>query len=484
MVTRLKNNIFLNSFVVSIAGVFLLFAVGFTIFQYNREKDYKIEFMHTRLQMYNYQVMQALGNDGIQSDSLLQHFVKEHALENIRVTVIDEQGNVLSDSRETTRNPLNHLQRLEVQEALEKGSGYDIKRISESTRETYFYSATRFDHLIVRSAIPYSTELNHRLRADNGYLLFAFLFVALMCLVLFFNTRRIRHHIQYLRDFAVRAERGEMSDKEDEQLPKDELGDISHTITNLYKNLRHAEEDKLRLKRQLTQNAAHELKTPAASIHGYLESVIEHPDMPEEKRKHFMERCYAQSERMNKLLSDMMILDRLDDMEDRGDVSVKKDESRIVDVRGVIQNVQEDCALHLQEKGIELSLSLPDRILVPGNSDLLYSIFRNLVENAIAYATGANRLSIHCEEQDRSQNGRTIYYYEFMVSDNGVGVDESHLPHLFERFYRLDKGRSRQLGGTGLGLAIVKNAVAAHGGTVQAERTLGGGLTIRFTLRR
>ena len=93
------------------------------------------------------------------------------------------------------------------------------------------------------------------------------------------------------------------------------MGDISHTIIMLYWKLRHAEEDKARLKRQLTQNAAHELKTPTMSIHGYLESVLDNPDMPEDKRKHFLERCYAQSKRMNKLLLDMSALTRLDEMD-------------------------------------------------------------------------------------------------------------------------------------------------------------------------
>ncbi|MBO7102994.1 MAG: two-component sensor histidine kinase, partial [Bacteroidaceae bacterium] len=100
--------------------------------------------------------------------------------------------------------------------------------------------------------------------------------------------------------------------------------------------------------------------------------------------------------------------------------------------------------------------------------------------NAIAYATGASLLKIVCSETEK--DGR--HFYEFLVSDNGTGVEPQHLEHLFDRFYRVDKGRSRKLGGTGLGLAIVKNAVAAHGGTTTALSTPGGGLTIKFTLAR
>ena len=246
----------------------------------------------------------------------------------------------------------------------------------------------------------------------------------------------------------------------------------------LYWKLRHSEEDKVRNKRQFTQNAAQELKTPAASIHGYLESIIDNPEMESNKRQHFLERCYAQSERMNKLLLDMSTLTKLDELEDNKSDSRK--EYRQVNVFSIIQNVLDDTVLQLQAKGIVVSLYVPEQVEVLGDQSLIYSIFRNLIDNAIAYATGATRLKIVCAEVE--DEGR--HSYEFTVIDNGQGLEPQHLQHLFERFYRVDKGRSRKLGGTGLGLAIVKNAVAAHGGTATAEPTPGGGLTIRFSLAR
>ena len=325
--------------------------------------------------------------------------------------------------------------------------------------------------------MPYSAELTRSLQADNTYIYFAIALTLLLGIVLYLSTRRISRHIGYLREFAVKAEEGEELDHElERRLPDDELGDISHTIIQLYWKLRHSEEDKVRIKRQLTQNAAHELKTPAASIHGYLESILDHPDMPEDKKKHFLERCYAQSERMNKLLLDMSALTKLDEMDNRR----SRDDYHQVNVLQVIQNALDDTALQLHDKGITPSLQVPRHVEVLGDASLLYSIFRNLIDNAIAYATGASRLAIVCKETE--SEGR--HFYEFLVSDNGPGVGQQHLDHLFERFYRIDKGRSRKLGGTGLGLAIVKNAVAVHGGTATAQLTPGGGLTIRFTLAR
>ena len=480
MATALKSKSFQRNLLLSIGGVFLLFAICFSVYQYKREKEYKIDILHSRLQMYNYEMVQTVGKDSMSSSRRFRDYVVHHQMEGLRVSVIDKEGRVIFDSYDTDVEALgNHLQRTEIQQALREGSGYDIKRMSQSTHETYFYSATRFDDVIVRAAVPYSAELTRSLQADNTYIYFSVVLTLLLGIVLYYITHRISRHIGYLREFAVKAEEGEKLDHElERRLPDDELGDISHTIIMLYWKLRHSEEEKVRIKRQLTQNAAHELKTPAASIHGYLESIIDNPDMPEDKKKHFLERCFAQSERMNKLLLDMSALTKLDEIDD--DRSEAREAYRPVDVLQIIQSALDDTALQLQEKGIAPSLQLPQHVEVLGDQSLIYSIFRNLIDNAIAYATGASLLSITCAEVEKE--GR--HFYEFIVSDNGQGVEAQHLTHLFERFYRVDKGRSRKLGGTGLGLAIVKNAVVAHGGQATALSTPGGGLTIRFTLAR
>lgn len=472
-----RSKSFQKNLLFSIGGVFLLFTICFSVYQYQREKEFKIDILHSRLQMYNYEMVQTLTEDSLTNQRLFHEYISRHNMKGLRVSIIDKEGRVILDSYDTNLDSLgNHLQRTEIQQALKGGNGYDIKRTSQSTHGTYFYSATRFGNVIVRAAVPYSAELTRSLQADNTYIYFAIALICLLGVVLYFSTRRISRHVWYLREFAVKAEVGEELDHSLElHLPDDELGDISHTIFQLYWKLRHSEEDKLRIKRQLTQNAAHELKTPAASIHGYLESILDNPDMPIDKRQHFLERCFAQSERMNKLLLDMSVLTKLDEQDES-----KRQEYRQVNVLSVIQNVLDDTALQLQSKGIEPSLNVPENIEIIGDQSLIYSLFRNIIDNAIAYATGASQLKIVCMEIVNKGH----HLYEFIVSDNGNGVEPIHLPHLFERFYRVDKGRSRKLGGTGLGLAIVKNAVAAHGGTTTAETTPGGGLTIKFTLAR
>ena len=133
-------------------------------------------------------------------------------------------------------------------------------------------------------------------------------------------------------------------------------------------------------------------------------------------------------------------------------------------------------ALRPEEQRLRVHVDFPNRVEVFGSASLLSSIFRNLADNAAAYSGGRD-LYIRLLED-------TPQYCKILLADNGIGVDEEHLPHLFERFYRVDKGRSRKLGGTGLGLAIVRNAVAFHGGTISVRNRDGGGLEFIFTLRK
>jgi len=481
MATALRSKSFQKNLFVSIGSIFLLFAVCFSMYQYQREKNYKIDILHSRLQMYNYEIMQSL-EDSLCEKSAFDNYVKKLDIPGLRITVLDTLGRVLQDSYKPDVMAFeNHLQRPEIQQAIAEGSGFDNRRHSESTKETYFYSATYFkDHplvgkgsggAIIRSAIPYSAELTESLKADNAYIYFAIGLTLLLGFALYLNTRRISRHISYLREFAIKAEQGEELDHElERRLPDDELGEISHTIITLYWKLRHSEEDKERFKRQLTQNAAHELKTPNASIHGFLESILDNPDMPQEKRQHFLERCYAQSERMSRLLSDMAQLTKLDE----ASPAQGEDRKKQVDVGPIIQNVLSDTHQQLQEKEISVEQDFPESIVITSTlsepEESLYSIFRNLVDNAISHAVDATLIKLSYRDG------------VFTFSDNGVGVSSEHLPHIFERFYRVDKGRSRRLGGTGLGLAIVKNVVVANGGTISASHTPGGGLTIQFTL--
>ena len=230
------------------------------------------------------------------------------------------------------------------------------------------------------------------------------------------------------------------------------------------------QEEESRMKRQLTQNVSHELKTPVSSIQGYLETILSNPDLSPDKRQFFLERCYSQSTRLTGLLRDISVLNRLDEASEMFDLTE-------VNITKLIAEIQKECSQDMEEKHITSEIILPGDPTVFGNNSLLYSIFRNIYDNAIAYAGENIRITVNCYKEDPK-------YYYFSFSDNGVGIPEEHINRIFERFYRVDKGRSRKIGGTGLGLSIVKNGVNFHKGQISAKSSPGKGVTFFFTLKK
>lgn len=230
------------------------------------------------------------------------------------------------------------------------------------------------------------------------------------------------------------------------------------------------QEEESLMKRQLTQNVSHELKTPVSSIQGYLETILSNPDLSPDKRQFFLERCYSQSTRLTGLLRDISVLNRLDEASEMFDLTE-------VNITKLIAEIQKECSQDMEEKHITSEIILPGDPTVFGNNSLLYSIFRNLYDNAIAYAGENIKITVNCYKEDPK-------YYYFSFSDNGVGIPEEHINRIFERFYRVDKGRSRKIGGTGLGLSIVKNGVNFHKGQISAKSSPGKGVTFFFTLKK
>ena len=369
-----------------------------------------------------------------------------------------------------------------VREVLARGTGYTIRRHSESTDRNYFYSAMRGDRYIVRSAVPYSVPLGEILAADREFLWFMLGVTLLMSVAGYFATRRLGQNITRLNEFAERAERGERID-DLPAFPHDELGEISSHIIRLYARLQkttadrdrehalalHEEQEKIRIKKQLTNNINHELKTPVAAIQGYLETLLANPSLDAQRRTDFLEKSAAQTERLRRLLADISTITRMDE------ASQLIQKERVV-LNDLIAEVTADMELKPADQRLRVNIDFPQQVEIVGSPSLLASIFRNLADNAAAYSGGRD---IFIRLLSDTPEECTVSF-----ADNGIGIGEEHLPHIFERFYRIDKGRSRKQGGTGLGLAIVKNAVAIHGGTITARERERGGLEFVFTLKK
>ena len=451
----------------------------FIVFQYGREKQFKAERLDTRLQLFNLRMLDALA-DGATPEEFIA--ARDEPFGDLRVTVIDDAGRVTFDNSAGSLPETNHLDRPEVAEALARGTGFTIRRHSESTDLYYFYSAMSDGGVVVRSAVPYSITLREVLAADREFLWFMLGVTLLMSVAAYFATRRLGHNITRLRDFAQRADRGERID-EQAVFPHDELGDISSHIIRLYARLQrttadrdrehalalHEQQEKIRIKKQLTNNINHELKTPVAAIQGYLETLLDNPGLGAEKRTAFLEKSCAQVARLRSLLADISTVTRMDE------ASQLILRERVV-LNDIVDEIRADMQLRPEGQRLRVNCDFPYPLEMEGSPSLLGSVFRNLADNAAAYSGGRD-IFIRLLDDSPEQ-------YTLQFSDNGIGVEEEHLPHIFERFYRIDKGRSRKLGGTGLGLAIVKNAVMMHGGTISVRNSERGGLEFIFTLRK
>ncbi len=222
------------------------------------------------------------------------------------------------------------------------------------------------------------------------------------------------------------------------------------------------------MRRELTQNISHELKTPVASILGYADTMLENPDITPDERLHFLQRTKDQALKLAALIEDITVLNRIDYGSDLLPME------RLC-ISYLVSDIEQETAMKIKEKHMTLRNYLPQDIIIHGNESLVYSIFSNLIDNSLKYAGDGTTIEIRAE--------KLADEWKFTFSDNGVGIPQEHLPRIFERFYRVDKGRSRSMGGTGLGLAIVKNAVMIHGGTIVASSGDKKGLTFTFTLK-
>ncbi len=437
-----------------------LLAGTFMVFQYHREKEYKTGMMNTRLQMHNARLL-----DDLRKGEPIGNIVSRISspTENLRVTLIGRDGKVIYDSSGATPTS-DHNTRPEVRAARVKGEGYAIERVSEEDNTTYFYSALAGDDgMVVRSAAPYTHSLVEFLAIDRTILFIMCGMTLVISIIGLLATHKVTVSIRRLNQFAERAGNGD-SIYEGYSFPHDELGSIAANIVKIYvqRDQQHREtirleQDKARLKKQLTNNINHELKTPVASILVSLDLLDDHPDLPETKKRELMGRIRGNAGRLSALLKDVSTITRMED--GQGMIDKKR-----IDLTALINDIADEARPRTE---MQIDVNVP-RLWINGDRMLLESIFHNLIDNAISHSEGSE---IHITADEAGN---------FKVWDNGKGIDARHLPHIFERFYRVDDGRARSTGGTGLGLSIVKNAVAVHGGSIRAVSTKG--LLFEFNL--
>lgn len=523
----------------------LFLAVIFMLYQFGREHRLQIITTQNELQGVNERVYDFISfkysgqyNDSCRNglDELLANYYDA----GIRLTIVSvKDGSVLYDTYGTQLLLESHLLRPEVQQAVAGGYGYDKRKSSVKPYDEYIYAAAYnkdFD-FVVRSAVSYDTKFANAYPSDRYLLWFELFITAVFVVIMYYVLRHmgtsqlakeklLAHlriaqeglaifdkrrrlilanklfstygdlisatHLQNTQDIIYQPEfynvrmfleKSENNADGNEPCFADKIEKDGRTFSvrcvrfsdksfEISINDTTIVEAQTQLKQQLTQNVAHEFKTPVCSIQGYLETILaNYPEkLSEEQLRHFLQRCYSQSSRLNNLVKDMSQLMEIN-------ANSQYIEKERVNLSSILRNLLQEINNKLLEQQVTVKNNIPEMLLLNGNASMLYSIFRNLFDNAISYAGKGCEIKVDCYRSDSE-----FYYFSF--SDNGEGVPREHLNRIFERFYRVDKGRSRKLGGTGLGLAIVKNAVLLHDGTISARRSDGGGLEFVFTLRR
>lgn len=539
---------FFGRFFLPIMVLLILLAASFLFYHYEKEKNVATMHQQGVMRninesVYDFMRIRGVNHFGDSCAAYLKRYVSHYDKQGLRITIIDAvNGDVIFDSSLPAggADAPNHAGRPEVVGAIDSGFGYDVRRLSSVHNEEYFYVATYKPEysFLVRSSLPYKVASQADGVSTLVLMIVAGVIISVVLYMLYrimklagsteFATQKLMLHLRIAQEgvaifdskqrlvfanplFSEYADYISSAhlEKVENILLQPELRNIKRFIDNdgYMNNIERkkhfldklevsgrvfalravlfddkgyevvinditATEQQSRLKRQLTQNIAHEFKTPVCSIQGYLETIIQNypGGLSNEQLMHFLQRCYSQSNRLNNLVQDISQLNEMTS-------AVQRVNKESVDLSLIVRNMLQEVGNRIVEQNMSVENTLPASMIINGDASMLYSIFRNLLDNAVTYAGVGTKVAITCFRSDEK-------YYYFSFSDNGAGVPEEHLSRIFERFYRVDKGRSRKLGGTGLGLAIVKNAVALHGGTISARNVHGGGLEFVFKLQR
>lgn len=307
------------------------------------------------------------------------------------------------------------------------------------------------------------------------YLTILILF-GILLFIITFTSHKLWAVMDTLRNFVNNAENGNI-DYNAVRFPETSSGETGDKIVALYKQL---EDSKLeiikekdlnrKMKQEMTNNIAHELKTPVSSIRGYLEILLGDKPIDDERRHYFLERSYSQTLRLSNLINDVSVINKIEESSEL----FQKEE---INIRKIAQEAVDELADSIAEKNIEVHNNISPDININGNHSLMYGIFRNLIENVVSYAGENITIGMESHKEDKE-----FYYFRFY--DTGCGVEEQYLTRLFDRFLRIDTGRSRKNGGTGLGLSIVKHAVLFHQGSIVAKNAPDGGLEFYFSFKK
>lgn len=396
-----------------------------------------------------------------------------------RLTVIDRSGRVVSDSEARPETMANHSDRPEVIQALAGHQGSAI-RASTTLGIPFLYVAIPMDQNVLRLAVPIArvhSGVNSVRRQMLAAVAVGFIPAILLTALI---ARYVSSRLGKIIEYAGKLAEGHF----EMRIPKpgsDELGilgsklnetgeKLQHTVEQLHRE--HLELEKLeRIRKDFVINVSHELRTPLASIQGYTETLLDGALHDPQNNVRFLSIIRQNAERLGRLTADLLTLSRIE-------LKTQKFQFAAYYINALVSETLDSIRPMADKKNIDIELqAAPNGTEVFCDGEAIHQIMSNLIDNAIKYTPEGGRITVAIAALKQPKD-----FVEISVQDTGMGIPEEDLPRLFERFYRVDKARSRELGGTGLGLAIVKHLAKAMGGDVGVSSKVQQGSRFWFTL--
>ncbi|UCG57823.1 MAG: HAMP domain-containing protein [Phycisphaerales bacterium] len=438
---------------------------------------------------FEQKISEKLQSNAILVGEILKHELREQNLEDIqqktntlandldlRITVVDCQGKVLGDSGKDPSLMDDHKDRLEIIEAMESGFGQST-RPSDTLGYNMKYVAVRVDDDggplgVIRFALPLS-EVQLQIRTIyRAVLSGAIVATVIAVTVAYFVSRSITSPIREMTEVAQRIARGDFS-RQVKAKSRDELGELAESLNAMAEELQRTIENLKRMDRVRTDfvaNVSHELKTPLTLIKGYIETLENKALDDKEGARKFIAIVKEHADRLSNIVDDLLTLSELE-------LSERRIEKSQCDLKGLVDEVVLGFGHALASRQQKLNVELLGGDFgIQADRDKIEQVFVNLIDNAIKYSPNTGEIEVSLTERPNA--------VEVRVKDGGVGILKEHLDRVFERFYRVDKARSRELGGTGLGLGIAKHIVLAHGGQINIESEINKGTVVSVTLPR
>ena len=366
----------------------------------------------------------------------------------LRVTWIDEDGTVLYDNDASAELLSNHNDRPEIQEAFDKGSGEAIRKSDTMNKNTFYYAVLLDNGTVLRVATNAQSLWSVFMSVAPIIALIILLIIAICIAISHMLTK------QLLLPIETMAKNLEDSDYES---PYKELDPLAEMLRSQHTDILAA----AKARQDFTANVSHELKTPLTAISGYAE-LLEGGMAGEEQQKHFYQEIRKNADRLLALINDII---RLSELDRKGYESTFEE----VDLYEIAKECLDELLVNAKQRSVTISVE-GESCNVRGSRDLLKELIENLSQNAIRYNNLGGKVLISINQKD----SRAM----LTVKDNGIGIPASEQERVFERFYRVDKSRSKATGGTGLGLAIVKHIVEIHDAKIELDSAPGVGTTM------